>query len=304
MTGFERLVVALGAPDGDATLIPYAAMLARLGGAREVRFVHVAKGTIDAPALRDAIRTSVDQGTQGLHARIGCDVLHGAVTDRLLEYVTEFQADLVLIGSHRHRLGARLGMVAPCSVAVIPEGHPAILSHLMVALDFSDDAGWALEWATRLAAAKPGTKVTALHVMTPESTDLFPGDEEQMQRDAVQRILEAADCHGLDVTPRLAFVSRSTDVSRNHLLSLAASIQGADVAHTILAEARACGADCLAISTRGRSRSASILLGSVAEQVIERATLPLLVGKHHKRNLSLASILLGHAGAGSGIKTN
>jgi nucleotide-binding universal stress UspA family protein len=303
MSGFERVVVALGAPDGDASLMAYAVMLARLGRARELRFVHVADASAPAPAMRDVMRARADEATQGLSVRVGCDVLHGSLTDRLLDYVTEFQADLVLIGSKKHKLGARLAMVAPCSVAVVPDGHPATLSHILVAVDFSDDAGRTLDWVTSLAAASGVTRCTALHVITHESSDLFAGAEQaDEQTEAMQRVLASANTHGVDVTVRLVDVSRSTDIGRSHPLSLAASIQGADVAHTILAEAAAVGADCLALSTRGRSRSASILLGSVAEKVIERSPLPLLVGKHRGRNLGLAAILLGATGAG--VKTN
>ena len=42
MAGFEQIVVALGSPTGDRSLVAYAALLARLGAAREVRFAHVA----------------------------------------------------------------------------------------------------------------------------------------------------------------------------------------------------------------------------------------------------------------------
>jgi nucleotide-binding universal stress UspA family protein len=234
-----------------------------------------------------------------------CDVLHGSITDRLLDYVTEFQADLVLIGSKRHKLGARLAMVAPCSVAVVPNGHPPRMTHLLIAFDFSEAAADTLRWATGFAAADPSIRCTALHVMTHESTDLFAGAESEIeQAETMRRILANANRHGVEVTPRLAAVVRSTDVGRSHRFFPPAGIQGSDVAHTILAEAEACGADCVALSTRGRSRSASILLGSVTEKVIERADVPLLVGKHGGRNLGLASILLGRAGRGPDIKTN
>jgi SulP family sulfate permease len=305
MTGFERVVVALGAPDGDGSLMAYTVMLAGLGRARELRFVHVADASASAPVLRDVMRARVDEACRGLQVRTGCDVLHGSLTDRLLDYVTELQGDVILIGGKKHKLGARLAMVAPCSVAVVPDGHPATLSHVMVAVDFSDDTARTLDWVTGLAAASGVVRCTALHVITHESTDLFAGSErEAEQAEVMTRILASRDWHGVRVTSRLVDVARTTGVDRSHPLSLSASIQGADVAHTILAEAEACGADCLALSTRGRSRSASILLGSVTEKVIERSPLPLLVGKHRGRYLGLAAILFGAAGIGAGVKTN
>lgn len=304
MNDFEQIVVALGEPEGDTSLIAYAAMLAALGGAREVRFVHVVESSADAPLLRRQMRDRVSATFQGSAARIECDVLQGALTDRLLDYATEFQADLLLIGAERHKLGARLAMVAPCSLAIVPDGHPAELSHLMVAVDFSDAASWTLQWATSLAAGNRTIKCTALHVITRESTDLFAdGESEPEQAKKMRDILRDANRHGVPVESRLVAAARSGEVGVSHPLSLAASIEGADIAHTILAEAEACGADCIALSTRGRSRSAAILLGSVTEKVIERSPIPLLIGKQ-ARHVGLVSILLGRVGSRAGIKAN
>lgn len=287
MAGFDHIVVALGCAEGDASLIAYASLLAKLGGTTEVRFVHVAESKAPAAAVREQMRATVAAAFTGT-ARIACDVLNGPLTDRLLSYVTEFQADLILIGSKKHVLGARLAMVAPCSVAVIPSGHPAHLSHMMIAIDFSEAADNTLQWATSLAASDPSMRCTALHVMTHESPDLFAEHESEMeQAEAMRKTLARADRNGVTVAARLANTR---------------PLHG--VAQIILAEAAECGADCIAVSTRGRSASASILLGSVTEEVIERATIPLLVNKHAGASLGLAAILLGRAGWRAGVKTN
>jgi len=304
MERIEQIVVALGSPEGDASLVEYAALLARLTGAAEVRCVHVADASAPAAPLRERMRAHVAAAFGETPGSVECDVLHGDLTDRLLEYVTEFQAGLVLIGSKKHTLGARLAMVAPCSVGVIPDGWRAGLSHLLVAVDFSAGAAATLDWVTRIAAGDGAIRCTALHVMTPESTDLFAtGESEAEHMTAMRRTIAAADLHGVDVAARLAIVERAGEVGRSHPFSLAAAIQGSDVAHTILAEARAAGADAIALSTRGRSRSAAILLGSVTEKVIERSTVPVLVWKHG-RNLGLASILLGRASRPVAMGTN
>lgn len=304
MAGFDHLVVALGCAESDRSLIAYGALLAKLGGTKEVRFVHVAESSAPASAVREQMRASVASAFAGT-ARTECDVLQGPLTDRLLAYVTEFQADLILIGSKKHVLGARLAMVAPCSVGVIPNGYPARITHLMLAIDFSDAASDTLEWATRLATGDRTIRCTALHVMTHESADLFADHEsEPEQAEAMRRILARADRNGVVVTPGLASVGPTGDIGLRHRFFLPASIQGADVAHTILAEAEVREADCIALSTRGRSASASILLGSVTEKVIERAQLPLLIGKHFGASLGLAGILLGRGGWRSGLKTN
>lgn len=305
MSAFDDLVVAVGAPGGNAALIAYAAKLAALGRSRTVRFVHVADASADVAALRAEMYADLGSAFAHTPAEVDCDVLQGPVSDRLLAYATEFQADLVLVGSQRRTLGARLAMVAPCSVAVLPDERPSPLTHVLVAFDFSPAATETLSWATRLIAADPTIRCTALHVMTHESTDLFAGHEtDEAQAAEMARILEAANVHGVAITSRLARPVRGGDIGFSHPFSLPAAIQGSDVAHTILTEAAACGADCLVLSTRGRSRSASILLGSVAEKVVERAGMPVLIGKHGPRNLGLVEILLGRATTAGALKTS
>lgn len=304
MTTFQELVVAVGAPTGNAALIGYAARLAALGRSRTVRFVHVAEPEQDVAIVRDQMYADLGSAFAQVDAEVDCDVLHGPVSDRLLAYVTEFQADLVLVGSRRRTLGARLAMVAPCSVAVLPDERHSTLSHALVAFDFSPSAAATLSWATGLIVADPSIRCTALHVMTHESTDLFAGHESaEAQAAEMQRILDVANVHGVPVASRLAHVRRGGEIGRSHPFSMAATIQGSDVAHTILDEAAACGADCVVLSTRGRSRSASILLGSVAEKVIERAEVPVLIGKQGPHNLGLVEILLGQTTTGT-LKTS
>lgn len=301
---FEQLVVALGSPAGDRALITFASLLARLGNSRVVHFVHVARAGADVVALRDEIRAAVAAAAPELQGRTEVDVLHGALTDRLLAYVTEAEADLLVVGGRRRRLASRLAMIAPCAVAMLPDGAEPRLSHLLVAVDFSHDAADTLRWATSLVASGPGMRCTALHVMTHESTDLFAVHETAEARTAAMReLLSAAHRPGVDVVPRLVEVDRDMSAHAGDF-PLPSQIQHGDVAHTILGQVTAAGADCLALSTRGRSRSASILLGSVAELVIEQATVPLLVGKPAGRRLSLLDLLLGRAGASAAVKVS
>lgn len=308
MAGFDTLLAPLGCTSADASLIAYTALLARLGQSREVRFVHVVKEdrpAQSAAALRQQLREQVAAHFNA-PARTECDVLRGPLTDRVLSYASELEADLIVVGSQRRLLGSRLAMVAPCSVAVVPEQAPARLQHMLVAVDFSQDAANTLEWATALASGGSGIRCTALHVMTHESADMFAEDEsEPEQAETMRRIVARADRHGVPAEPRLAGVRSPGAIGRRHRLFPPASIEGADVAATILAEADEIGADCLALGTRGRSGSASILLGSVTEKVIERAALPLLVGKRAGAHLSLTEILLGRTGKRAvSVKTN
>lgn len=302
MAGFERLVVGLGCAEPDASLIQYASLLARLGQSLSVRFVHVAKDGADHTKLREEMREKVKAGFSS-PAEVALDVISGPLTDGLLDCAVSHGADLLVVGGKRRILGARLAMVAPCAIAVIPEGAAARLNHLMIAVDFSRAAGETVGWATQLAAEDTNIACTALHVINHESADLFADNEgEREQQQAVRDVLAHANKHGVAVAPRIIDPPRITNTGRNFILP--SKLHSLELAQAILNDAGERGVDCLALSSRGRSRSASILLGSVAEMVIERSQIPLLIHKPLGAKLGLAQILLGEADAFASVKAN
>lgn len=96
-----------------------------------------------------------------------------------------------------------------------------------------------------------------------ESAPLVRGQEEQ----AYERFVSSVNLHGVKVRPVF--------------------IESEHVAETIHKTAQELEVDLKVISTRGRSRSAAILLGSVAEAVIVEARTPLVVVKHFGAKLNL-----------------
>ena len=69
-------------------------------------------------------------------------------------------------------------------------------------------------------------------------------------------------------------------------------VEAPNVAHAIHRVATDQSVDLKVMATRGRSRSAAILLGSVTEGVIIEARTPLLVVKHFGARLGLLQLLL------------
>jgi hypothetical protein len=68
--------------------------------------------------------------------------------------------------------------------------------------------------------------------------------------------------------------------------------EGANAAHAIERVAEREQADLIVMGTRGRSRSAAILLGSVTEQTLIETRLPLLAVKHFGARMSVLQALL------------
>jgi sulfate permease, SulP family len=144
----RHLLVALPRTEADAGLITYAALLARLGAAVEVRFVHVLPVGDEAARKRDRILAEMEEEVREAFADVSetvqpyCNVLKGPLLDRLLEFAAEQQVDLIIVGhqpsrSGRRSLARRLAMKAPCSVWMVPDGSPPSIRRILVPVDFS-----------------------------------------------------------------------------------------------------------------------------------------------------------------------
>jgi nucleotide-binding universal stress UspA family protein len=213
-------------------------------------------------------------------AQIAYDVLPGPLVDRLLAHAAEKGVDLLFVGDHggpadRKRLARRLAMKAPCSVWLVPEGSPATLQRVLIPIDFSEPAADSLRVATSLARLSGDAECLVLHayfneaVITYEEYDqVLRGQEKQ----AYQQFIAPINCQGVKVTPLFE--------------------EGVNAAHVIGRVVERHGVDLIVMATRGRSRSAAILLGSVTEEMILETRVPLLAVKHFGARLGVLQALL------------
>jgi nucleotide-binding universal stress UspA family protein len=291
---FRHVMVGLRRTEQDVDLIRYAAMLARLDTAAEVRFVHVLPRSGTEPARRDAILSEMEQEVAKSFlnvpdsVKVHCDLLEGPLVDRLLSFAAEQHVDLIMVGHRpdhppgRGSLVRRLAMKAPCSVWIVPNGSPLRIRKVLVPVDFSEPSADAMKVAVSMARLVGNAECLPLHVyfneaiLTYEEAEpIVRGEEEAAYRKFVAPI----DCAGVKVTPLF--------------------VEGANVAHTIHRVAQEQSVDLKVMATRGRSRSAAILLGSVAEGVIIEARTPVLVVKHFGAQMGLLQLLLERTLGGS-----
>ena len=288
MHRYRNLMVGLARTATDAGLIRYALMVARLGTAKEIHFVHIVPGGSATPAQQDQDRVVGDlqaevhsqlDGTLGA-VQLSYQVLQGPLVDQLLVYAAEKHIDLLLVGhqpshSSRKALARRLAMKAPCSVWMVPDGAPAALRRILVPIDFSEHAADTMRVATSMAHLSERAEVLALHVYFNEAVITYEEYDQVMrgeEEEAYRRFVAPLDTKGVDITPLFE--------------------ESANIAETIVAAAQRQNADLIIMATRGRSRSAAILLGSVTEETILLTGLPLLVVKHFGAHLSVLQALL------------
>ncbi len=288
---FDKIIVALSLDPVDRDVLRYARLLVELGqGAPHVTFVHVLPdwSRHDAPprslgAARAAIEGAVREYAAGIeHAEVL--VLSGAHLDKLLECTAELGADLLVVGhrrnaSGRRSLSRRLAMQAPCSVWMVPEGTPARIGTVLAAVDFSQPAAHALSLATLIASRAGQAQCAALHVIEPQFVALDAADRDRLQRE-FDDFLAPLDLHGVAVRQRFE--------------------ESGSVAHALDRHAQALDAGLLVIGTRGRGRSAAVLLGSQSEQVLLESTRPVLVTKRRGERLGLVQALFDREFRASG----
>ncbi len=289
MHRFRHLAVGLARTAADEGLIRYAAMICRLGAVEEVRFVHVlSRAAAPLPMVLDhagvqqellrAAREHFPPASSSV--RVTCDVLDGPLTDQLLGYTAQQQIDLLLVGhgrghSGRRALARRLAMKAPCSVWMLPEGSPAKIGKILVPIDFSEPAADTMRVACSMARLSGNSQCLALHVYFNEAVVTYEGYDAVLrgeEEEAWRKFIAPIDCQGVEV---------------KFLLE-----ESASVPHAIARVAEGEAADLIVMGTRGRSRSAAILLGSVTEEMIIDTRLPLLAVKHFGSRMSVLQALL------------
>ena len=137
---------------------------------------------------------------------------------------------------------------------------------ILVALDSSDAAQSALHHATELAQASGGS-VILLNVIDVSKLLAVAGYETPYPTDAISMMRE----EGRSVIDESKRVCDAANVPVTPLVS-----EG-DACDEILRVAEAHNADLIALGTHGRGGLPRLFLGSVAEGVLRRATVPVLI---------------------------
>ncbi len=207
---------------------------------------------------------------------ITCAVMLEQPSSAICARAEEIQADLVALGTRglsglKHVLlgsvAERTARNAPCPVltAHADSPPPGSLEKLLVPTDFSDCADRALRFAQSIAAKTGGTLLIqhASHIPISLETDVFTIDS---------RVFEGLEA---EARRRLAEVEAGIDISTESFVTRGIP----DV--EIVEQSGVRGADLIVMGTRGRSGLAHLVLGSTAERVIRRATVPVIsVGAH------------------------
>ena len=146
-----------------------------------------------------------------------------------------------------------------------------LLKHVLVATDFSDASGVALNYGRELARTFEAT----LHVI--HAVDLLAARIPMSQGhgydlDHLQKEIEES--------ARIAIAELVTKEDRTRLDAREAVVAALNPAEAILEYARDKTIDVIVIGTHGRTGLSRLVMGSVAEKIVRNAPCPVLTVRH------------------------
>ena len=149
----------------------------------------------------------------------------------------------------------------------IAEGTRVTLKSILYLTDFSDPSAAALPFAVAIAR-EYGAKVHALHVLTPVIPEACV--------EVIHADQELADAEMAKVDSELSGVTHDTAMAR-----------GVGVWQAVEQAVRDRNVDLIVLGTHGRTHALKLLLGSFAEEIFRRSSVPVLtIGPHIQRNAS------------------
>ncbi|MCE9532887.1 MAG: universal stress protein [Planctomycetes bacterium] len=301
MNRHQRTLVALSGTPSDHALVRYARLLATLGFARHYYFVHVRtpfQRMVDPQSDRQALAACESLvgdvfGSPRPNLTSSVHTLDGSRVDQLIDFIHAQRCDMVLLGHRKDRSGQRslarrLAMIAPCSLLMVPEGAPVAITEIMAPTDFSDHSADSVEVAASIARAAGLSSCVVTHVFSDPAIIRYDEHVDEMHRNkqaAFDKFVAPLQRHGIELQPFF--------------------LEGNNVARSILHAAQRHESDLMVMNTRGRSRAASILLGSVTTQVMIESPIAVLAVKHFGAMMNLFQALKeSHLGGQGNAKTN
>jgi nucleotide-binding universal stress UspA family protein len=278
----KRILVATDFSDRSDRAVRRAALLASAFSA-ELVLAHVVDDGQPEHLVRAVEKLALDEldTTAGaltkLHA-IACTVrvLRGDISEGIVGLANDIAVDLVVMGTHRKSLlkdvltGTTLERVArasPSPVLVVSAGRLSPYAGVLIAVDFSECSGNAIETARALGLLV-GARVTVLHISDPSDAIKPASSHEesgaQVAAGALKTSLELTRFLGTLDVGDIAYSTRVRPVDGPPALGI----------RQVAAEL---DADLVVVGRRGRNRAARMLLGSVTDDLLRTLSVDTLI---------------------------
>jgi nucleotide-binding universal stress UspA family protein len=277
MENFEKAMVGMDLTEMDDILISKMAVLTEILGVKKLYFIHVSKNLelpeeirqkfpdLAAPAdeaIEAEIMTIIKQYNFPQNVELEVFAEEGNPMSTFLRWAKLKDVDLIVMGRKitlkgSGSLAKTMAQKAPCSVLFLPEREEIkIPKKILLPMDFSEHTNMTINFAQK-AAEEFDAKIYALHLYevptgyhkTGKSFEEFAKIMEENARKDYEKFIKKYNHPRYDCL----FVL-SNDGEPGEL---------------IMQKAKEENIDLILMGSRGRTASAAVLLGSVAEKLVE-----------------------------------
>ena len=303
MYPLKKILICLDLSEIDEKLIAYGSKMCPIVKAESINFLHVAK-SLDIPAeIRKQFPGLLPSGDETIKKRIdssietslGKDVeanthivlQEGNPTQKIAEYVKKNDIDLVIVGRKLELKGTgilpqKLVRFVPCNVLFVPEKNPLKITKIMVPVDFSEPSGKALDRALDIAKSSD-IEVVFQNVYTVPTGYSHIGK-------TYEEFAEIMKHHAINDFAKFIKKFDLGGIRNQNIYTLDNNARPAD---KIYATALKEDISMIVVGAKGKTSAATILLGSVTEQLANyNSQIPLFIVKDKTETLNFFKALL------------
>lgn len=303
MEPFKNLLVGLDNSALDATLVKYASFLVDRTSAEKVQFVNIVRNLNIPKEVKkefpDIVANAMEERKNKIKETVKANfkpkkkvkitylVKQGQVP-MILDIANKAKTDLIIIGQKKTLdgtgiLAMRLARRASCNLLIVPENVEPGVDRFLVPIDFSSYSKLALEQTIDFAVKTGGKAeifcqnvytVPAGYHYTGKTFDEFAEIMKKNAQEQFSKFIKKIDTRGIKITDIY-----SHDTNEN----LASDIY--DLADEL-------NVDFVIIGAKGRTATAALFLGSLAEKMVnDKMNHPLLVVRFKGKSAGLIETL-------------
>ncbi|MCL6258968.1 universal stress protein [Aquiflexum sp. TKW24L] len=288
MENFEKAMIGMDLTEMDDILISKMGVLSEILGIKKLYFIHVSKNLslpdeirekfpdLIAPAdeaIEAEIMTIIKQNNYPDNVEIEVFAEEGSPMPTFLRWAKLKDVDLIVMGRKitlkgSGSLAKTMAQKAPCSVLFLPERvEMKVPKKILIPMDFSEHTNMTINFAQK-AAEEFDAKIYALHLFevptgyhkTGKSFEEFAEIMEENSKKDYEK-----------------FIKKHNHPEYDCLFVLS---NDGEPGHLIIEKAKEHGIDLILMGSRGRTASAAVLLGSVAEKLVQvNNEIPMLIFK-------------------------
>ena len=230
MYRYKKVFVGLDFSEKDIPLITYAGLISRMAQSEEVIFFHVKKQETLPRDLREEFPELLEKSAEELQNEMRekvaglfaghektttrCEVREGHVVQEMLRCIRDRDIDLTIVGQQADieltsKVGEKLTRKAPCSVLILPEQSRAVISTIMVSVEYSKNCAMAVDTAVAFGVAADLEELICAHVYklplgyqkTGKTKEQFREIMERNSQKAFDEFIADIDLRGLRARP-------------------------------------------------------------------------------------------------------